>query len=257
MKIKIVFIIIGILLFMWGMTSSNSVGAWDDNIKIESGKLKVMEGAYDPDFDISVDSPLLIREFSTYKTVTFDEDEFDEEELDENGNHLQRKFEKWITEDIDFYGKIMLEGKDLYLSDDLIGRLNPSKNINLYNTLDMLTLELDEDEMENLGFHLEDSDNQIYSTVEGDEQIGDERVRFFVLDPDVFNEEYTVVGAIDGDVIGSEYNNYNFDNNLYNEVYTPEELKDKMGKSDTKASIILKIVGSIITGISIFSIVKK
>ena len=264
-KKRIIFLVLSALLLIFGIYTFNLGRKGPGDIEAYTGKLTLLEGAHDSDFDIKVDSPILIRKVEMYQYVekekasnTVREDFYDkhkpEIKITKNEKEYIYKNPKFPSEpkaEI-FYGKMKIGDTDLLLSDEILEKFSFDSYINFEKQPKILNVSGLKNGKKTL--NLVPIDDYTYSnSVDGVWDVGDLRVTWYTIDPNELAEVYTAVGVVKDGVIG--------DGDGIVEIYDREISKDEIvsnfSNGNKKLGIGLIAVSSLAVVICLIPLFKK
>lgn len=170
-KKHIIALIFAVLIIAFGIYTINLSIKGPGDIEVYSGALNLEEGAEDPDFDINVDSIILIRKVEMYQYMKDGEDVIlDFSETKEKNitvddvEYENPKFPKTPISEV-FTGKVTIGDSGLYLSDTILKKFSLEKYINFDNQPEKLPVSgMDGGDMY---FGLEPIDDFTYGTPGG------------------------------------------------------------------------------------------
>lgn len=260
-KKRVIVFGISILVFIFGIYTVNLGDQGPGDIEAVSGKLTLLEGARDEDFDIYVDSPILIRKVEMYQyiadkdkkdvvTTGFSDKHEPMQDTDE-GTLTNPKFPDDVKSEI-FYGKVQIGDDGLYLSNKILEKLSYDGYINLENQPEKLPVGGLAEGGSYLG--LEPLDDYTYCTPGGEYfEVGDLRVTWYAVDPSDLTGIYTAVGGVKDGVIGDD--EYILD--IYDKEISLEEVVDSFKSGNKNFGIGLIIAGLLLILICILPLFKK
>lgn len=260
---RIIWLVVSLLVVVFGIYTLNLSQKGPGEMEACTGALTVLEGARDPDFGISVDSPVLIRKVEMYQYVSHGSQTVT---TDFSNNHEASQTVKELGQERTlhnpmfpdepkakvFCGKVEIGDSGLLLSEKL---LNKFSLIN-YVDFDRQPAKLPVSGLADgpRVFDLEPLDDYTYATPGGDYwEVGDLRVTWYAVDPDDFAEVYTAVGAVEDGVIGAEdHVCWIFDREV-----DPEDVIERFGTRNLWTGIGLIAVGAVAAVICLLPVLRK
>lgn len=252
---------LSVLVVIWGISALGKGSKGLSGVEAHTGQLNIEEGAWDEDFDIHVDSPVLVRTVEMYQYV--ENEATGEYELEFSDEHITAMSEyEYVTlydgTKISYYnppfpsepkteifcGKVSIGDTGLYLSDELIKKLSMES----YGYFEKQTEKIPVGGLVDEGlsgrdsvFGLEVMDDCTYGTPGGEYwRAGDIRVTWHAVDPDSLAEIYTAAGEVENGVIGDGGVVY-----LYDSEKSLEEIDAAFSKSNTTSGTWILIIGII------------
>ena len=132
-KKRVIALVISIVVVIFDIYTVSLGSQGPGDVEAVSGELTMIKGACDEDFDIYVDSPVLIRKVEMYQYVE-DKDKEDVVTTDFSDKHepMQKTDEGTLTnpdfpDDVKseiFYGKVQIGDSGLYLSDEILEKFS-------------------------------------------------------------------------------------------------------------------------------------
>ena len=152
-KKRIILLIISVLLIIFGIYTVNLGNKGPEDIETCTGKLTLLEAAEDPDFDIKVDSPILIRKVEMYQYVnehqnskTFKKDFSNkhESQVKITIGKKEYRYKNPVFPDEPkseiFCGKVKIGDSDLLLSDEILEKFSLGSYVNFEKQPKKLTV---------------------------------------------------------------------------------------------------------------------
>ncbi len=277
---KGIFIVIGILLIVWGIYAISLGNKGLGSLDVYTGKLNILSGAEDPDFDIYVSSPVLIRKVEMYQFV---KDAYGYGSLYpnaqtitilENNEAIKLAFSSDHTSYVTgkkegsdttvgydnppmpdepkgkiFYGEVTIGDEGILLSDEFLEKLSYRSYSHFESETEIYPVSGLAEGKEVFG--LTPDDDFTYLSSDGDKyDLGDIRVTWYTIDPSELKDEYTVAGKLSGDILMSKDDRVFF----YDYKKTAEEISQKFETSNKRVGIMLIIVGLLFIAIPIVKI---
>lgn len=204
----IIGIVIGILLCVWGGYAFSQGVNGPGELDVITGKLELIAPAYDPDFDVEVDSPFLKRNvemfqyyrdargyldmdfFSTPQSVSYEKDK-------QNANNPP--FPDDVKKAI-FYGDVVIGEDRIHLAKDFLEKFSYGSYVQFKKDTPLYQVVGLDGGDEVMGLHPEFDE---YYTNSYSElwHVGDIRVDWQVMNPVDFAPIYTAAGQLDGDTL--------------------------------------------------------
>ena len=196
---RILGLIAGILLILGGIALILRDPADLSSLSLYTGPLTVESGAEDPDFDISVDSPVLIRKVEMYQYIAVGRDQYTrdfseryERNLGAEKNDIYKnpQFPKGLESEL-FFGKVRIG--DVLLGKEYLKKFSYPSFFSEQPEIYPVNVE----EGGSKRFGLELLDPYTYATPGGREwSIGDLKVSWYAVDDSGFAVSYTAVGTV-------------------------------------------------------------
>lgn len=260
-KKRVIALVISIVVVIFDIYTVSLGSQGPGDVEAVSGELTMIKGACDEDFDIYVDSPVLIRKVEMYQYVE-DKDKEDVVTTDFSDKHepMQKTDEGTLTnpdfpDDVKseiFYGKVQIGDSGLYLSDEILEKFSYKGYINLENQPEKLPVGGLADGGSYLG--LEPLDDYTYCTTCGEYyEVGDLRVTWYAVDSAALTGIYTAVGGVKDGVIGDDEHL----TDLYDKEIGLEEFADSFKSGNQTFGIALIVIGLILILICVLPLFKK
>ncbi len=244
MSLKRIMALLGaIAVVLLGMYMALLGARGPGDIQVHSGPLVIQKGATDPDFGITVNSPILIRNVQMYQYI-------------EDGDGIRKSFSSYHEPDVEtelltfsnpefpaeprealFFGEVAIGEDELLLSNELVGKFALDAYIYFRDQPPKSLVEVrGHDEV----FGLEPVSRHYYASSAGKPwRIGDVRVRWFAVNPANFAPLYTVAGTVQDGIIGD----YDQVANLYDREIDLATVTEEFGTGNFWTGIILIVVG--------------
>ena len=251
---RILGLIAGILLILGGIALILRDPADLSSLSLYTGPLTVESGAEDPDFDISVDSPVLIRKVEMYQYIAVGKDQYTrdfseryERNLGAEKNDIYKnpQFPKGLESEL-FFGKVRIG--DVLLGKEYLKKFSYPSFFSEQPEIYPVNVE----EGGSKRFGLELLDPYTYATPGGREwSIGDLKVSWYAVDDSGFAGSYTVVGTVrDGVLSEGDGSSLYF----YDREISKEELSRKNEEGDRQVGIGMILVGLLLSAFFIYRI---
>ncbi|MDO5015512.1 MAG: hypothetical protein Q4E09_00635 [Eubacteriales bacterium] len=241
---RIIATIVSVLLIMLGVHSLSLSKQGVGELDIYSGPLKLISNAYDPDFDIEVESPFLKREVEMYqfyenKQGFIKTDFFPEKVIGDN--FINPDFPSDIKNAI-FYGDVTIGNENIHLDEGFLEKFSFSSYVDFSkeNIIYQVTGLPDIGEVK--GLHLVDTSYYTDGTAKKWE-VGDILVTWEAMDPSDFASTYTAAGQLEGDKLVAKDSASEF---FYDQELTAEEIAKKYENSSFYAAIFFIGLGVVI-----------
>lgn len=255
---RVVFLIVALLLVVWGVYTLKRTGEDPGDIRAATGPIRVLEGAKDPDFGISVDSPVLIRKVEMYQYVLrgntvskdFSETHEPDQTVTEFGSERRLSNPLFPSEPKSkvFCGSAEIGDSGLLLSEELLKTLGFGSYINFSSQPGKLPVAVGDG---GKVFGLVPIDDMTYGTGGGDYwEVGDLRVTWYMVDPEDLAEVYTAVGVVQDGVIGDGEHM----SALYDREVDRDAAVEEYVTGDRKAGIGLIAVGAVVSVICLLPV---
>jgi len=253
---RILGLIAGILLILGGIALILRDPADLSSLSLYTGPLTVESGAEDPDFDISVDSPVLIRKVEMYQYIAVGKDQYTrdfseryERNLGAEKNDIYKnpQFPKGLESEL-FFGKVRIG--DVLLGKEYLEKFSYSSYGNFSEQPEIYPVNVEEGGSKRFGLEL--LDPYTYATPGGGEWgIGDLKVSWYAVDDSGFARSYTAVGIVRDGVLseGDDSSLYFYDREI-----SKEELSRKNEEGDRQAGIGMILVGLLLSAFFIYRI---
>ncbi len=270
-------IVLGILFVIWGIYTFGKGVKGVGDIEAYTGKLHILSGAEDTDFDIYVDSPVLVRDVQMYQYVSDsrgygaiypnapivgeDDDSYIKTAFSSSyqpgmtgkeiltGLKVDFKnppFPKEIKSKV-FCGEVSIGDEGILLNNEVIEKLS-YKSYDRFNSETQLYpvggLAGGEDVL-----GLSPYDDFTYLSGDGEDlKIGDIKVTWYTINPAELKDEYTVAGIVSGNVLeNSKRGGVLF----YDYKRSVKEIKKEFNSSNTIIGIIIALVGLVCIAIPV------
>lgn len=260
---RILVLILALLLVVWGVHTIGLANSGPGDVQACSGALKVLEGATDPDFDIYVDSPVLIRKVEMYQylskdsqTVTTDFSERHEasQKVEEFGQERTLSNPLFPSEPkaTVFFGKVEIGDSGLLLGNELLNKFS----LGSYVDFERQPRKLPVSGLADRGsvFGLKPLDDYTYATPGGEYwEVGDLRVTWYAVDPNDFADLYTAIGVVDQGVIGDE----DHPSWIFDRAVDAADVVEDFSTGNRTTGIVLIAVGVVAAAICLLPVLKK
>lgn len=245
-KKHIIAVIFGVLIIAFGIYTITLSVKGPGDIEVYTGTLNLEEGAEDTDFDIYVDSVILMRKVEMYQYVREGKDviiDFSEKSegtiIVDDVEYENPKFPKIPRSKI-FYGKVTIGDSGLYLSDGILKKFSLNNYINFDDQPDKLPVSgMAEKDMY---FGLEPIDDFTYASPGEYWEIGDLRVTWYGIDPEDLAPIYTGAGGVKDGMLGDP----DFIQEIYDKEMTKEAIVDKYKSGNKGVGIGLIFFGIVV-----------
>ncbi len=244
---KTILIIVGVALMLFGahayQLSKDGLG----DVSYYCGELKyeaeLDHGAYDEEFDVYIESPLLIRKVEMYQFVGNSEDprldysDQPETVTGDTGAYKNPSFPEFPKSE-NFYGLLSVAGQKVYLSGDYLDKLSYKSYVDFEEEGVVYPVSGIADYGEIFGLHPA-NDYALVSVDAEEPKIGDIRVSWYTIDPADLDGDYTVIGVMNGNVLEKTKNGVFF----YDRKISEEEIRSSYETGNRYVGIALMVVG--------------
>jgi len=263
---RILGLIAGILLILGGIALILRDPADLSSLSLYTGPLTVESGAEDPDFDISVDSPVLIRKVEMYQYIAVGRDQYTRDfseryernlGAEKNDIYKNSQFPKGLESEL-FFGKVRIG--DVLLGKEYLKNFSYSSYVNFSEQPEIYPVNVEEGGSKRFGLEL--LDPYTYATPGGGEwgigdfkvkkwDIGDLKVSWYAVDDSGFARSYTAVGTVrDGVLSEGDGSSLYF----YDREISKEELSRENEEGDRRVGIGMILVGLLLSAFFIYRI---
>ena len=259
----IVTVVIAVLLVIFGIYTIDLSKKGPGDIEAYNGSLTLLEGAYDPDFDVYVNSPVLIRTVEMYQYVAegsddvtkdFSDKHEPDQEVTEFGQTKILKNPKMseTVKSMVFCGNVTIGDSDLLLDHRLLEKLSYGSYVNFDSQPEKLPVSGMSEGKKVFG--LLPLDDYTYATPGGDYwEIGDLKVKWYTVSMDDLADNYTAIGYVKDGVIGDEDHVVE----LYDRPVELQDYLDDFSSGNFKTGVVLIIVGIVIGIICILPVILE
>ncbi len=257
---KYILVVIGILLLAWGAYTFSRGVQGPGELDVITGKLELVGSAYDPDFEIEMDSPFLKRNVEMFQyyedgnqdvAYGFFPDHQTVPKRDRLFEYKNPPFPDTVKADM-FYGDVVIGKDKVHLDKKFLKTLSYKSYVNFDKENKLYLVDGLDGWIEVAGFHPEL--DEYYTNSDTDEwEVGDIKIYWQVGDPEDFAPVYTAAGRLEGDSLLVPEDVPVF---FYDREVSAEEIIGNYKTSNKTIGVVMLVIGLGLLAFSVWRFIK-